>query len=102
MNKKHNKVKNRILSLLVLSVIIALLFSICFVIIEANHDCEGEDCQICHQIYICENLLKSVSKVLISFSLVVFLKSITSSIHHFSRNLGYNSSLITLKIKLLN
>ena len=31
-----------------------------YIAVEANHDCSGDDCAICSQISICENLLKSL------------------------------------------
>ena len=37
-----------------------MLSSAVYLAVEANHDCSGEDCAICHQIGVCENLLKSL------------------------------------------
>ena len=39
---------------------VVMLFSAVYLAVEANHDCSGEDCAICHQIGVCENLLKSL------------------------------------------
>ena len=39
---------------------VVMLSSVIYLAVEANHDCSGEDCAICHQISICENLLKSL------------------------------------------
>ena len=39
---------------------VVMLFSAVYLAVEADHDCSGEDCAICHQIGVCENLLKSL------------------------------------------
>ena len=37
-----------------------MLSSAVYIAVEANHNCSGEDCAICHQLQVCENLLKSI------------------------------------------
>ena len=39
---------------------VVMLPSAVYLAVEANHDCSGDDCAICRQISICENLLKSL------------------------------------------
>ena len=39
---------------------VVMLSSAVYLAVEADHDCSGEDCAICHQIGVCENLLKSL------------------------------------------
>ena len=39
---------------------VVMLSSAVYLAVEADHDCSGEDCAICRQISICENLLKSL------------------------------------------
>ena len=39
---------------------VVMLSSAIYLAVEANHDCSGDDCAICRQISICENLLKSL------------------------------------------
>ena len=39
---------------------VVMLSSAIYLAVEANHDCSGEDCAICRQISICENLLKTL------------------------------------------
>lgn len=50
----------RMRTLLTLAVAAALLFSALFIIIEADHDCAGEDCAVCAVIAVCEKTLHSV------------------------------------------
>ena len=39
---------------------VVMLSSAIYLAVEANHDCSGDDCAICHQIGIYENLLKTL------------------------------------------
>ena len=39
---------------------VVMLSSAIYLAVEADHDCSGDDCAICRQISICENLLKSL------------------------------------------
>ena len=39
---------------------VVMLSSAVYLAVEADHDCSGEDCAICRQISICENLLKTL------------------------------------------
>ena len=39
---------------------VVMLSSAVYIAAEADHDCSGEDCAICHQISTCENLLRSL------------------------------------------
>ena len=41
--------------------VFALLFSVFFVVAEADHDCGGEHCTICHQIQSVQKLLEQLS-----------------------------------------
>ena len=53
MNRPHRFVASCIATLL----LVCILFSIAFVAIEADHDCTGDGCTVCHQIYTCQKLL---------------------------------------------
>ena len=46
--------------LLVAVLAVVMLSSAVYLAVEADHDCSGDDCAICRQISICENLLKSL------------------------------------------
>ena len=46
--------------LLAAGLAVVMLSSAIYIAVEANHDCSGDDCAICRQISICENLLKSL------------------------------------------
>ena len=51
----------RLITRLLAAVLAAvMLSSAVYIAVEANHNCSGEDCAICHQLQACENLLKSI------------------------------------------
>ena len=53
--------KFRLITGLLAAVLAAvMLSSAVYIAVEANHNCSGEDCAICHQLQACENLLKSM------------------------------------------
>ena len=39
--------------------VLVMLSSLVFIVLEAEHDCTGEDCPVCYQINVCERTLKS-------------------------------------------
>lgn len=95
--------RNRVLTvLLAAAVLFVMLSSAFYVAIEADHDCVGEDCPICCQISVCENMLKSVGLTVIILTLAAFISSIVFSMPSFAKKSTYNSSLVTLKVKLSN
>ena len=46
--------------LLAVVLAVVMLSSAVYIAVEADHDCTGDDCAICHQIGACETLLKSL------------------------------------------
>ena len=54
MAKKHSVIR----VLLCLAILFALVFSVFYVAVEADHDCVGEDCAVCQQVARCESLLR--------------------------------------------
>lgn len=82
--------------------IFALIFSVFFVAAEADHDCSGEHCAVCHQLQICQTLLEQLSAahtasagaaVLCFFALLLVLRT---------RKAIVVSSPVLLRVKLLN
>ena len=84
-----------------LAVVLAfvMLSSVAYIAAEAGHDCTGADCAICHQIHVCENLLKSIglagsatAAAAIRYVLCRILSSCTEAARAFT--------LVSLKVKL--
>ena len=94
--------KKKITIILTFLFIFVLLFSHIFVIVEANHDCSGEDCPICKIIAIVSDTIKVLS--LIGFLIIIclaigfgYLKLL-----HIESEAHSVVSLISLKVKLSN
>ena len=93
--------KKTVIALTILFVFV-MFFSHVFVIEEADHDCSGEDCPICEIIAIVSDTIKGLSLigaviVICAASVFGILKSL-----HIEDKTQFVSSLITLKVKLLN
>ena len=95
--------RNRVLTvLLAAAVLFVMLSSACYIAIEADHDCTGDDCPICCQISVCENTLKSVGQAVLVVILAAFIGITMFSMPSFAKKPTYNTSLVTLKVKLSN
>ncbi len=100
--KSLNTVKkvSAIISLSLL--VIGLLFSSIYPVMEIDHECTGENCTICYVIQLCESLNKNIGFAVSSIakssalSAAIILVLIAASENIFPQ------SLITQKIKLLN
>ena len=83
--------------LLAIVLAFVMLSSVAYIAAEAGHDCTGADCAICHQIHVCENLLKSIglagfAAAAIRYILCRILSSCTEAARAFT--------LVSLKVKL--
>lgn len=95
--------RNRLLAFAMAGVVLfSLLFSSCYIALNANHHCTGEHCQICTRISMCEDTLKSFSFTgamgVFGALAVYFLVRLISLFSDYS----FSESLITLKVKLSN
>ncbi|MCD7797397.1 MAG: hypothetical protein LUG95_07345 [Clostridiales bacterium] len=92
--------KRRITAMLVsLIYIFILLFSITFVAIEADHECFEDNCPVCCQISICNNILKNVSSVS-AVALAVLTLIFTALLIICAERHIAGDTLVMLKIKL--
>ena len=95
--------KFRLITGLLAAVLAAvMLSSAVYIAVEANHNCSGEDCAICHQINLCENLLNSLgtaTAVCAAAAAVVYLlcRMIT-----LGTETDCTFTLVSLKVKLSN
>ena len=93
-------VSKRFASVIALLVAFIMLFSVLFVALEADHDCCGEDCNICAQIQVCEdllrNLLMTMAVLIAAWSFCALIFSVAAE----DIGLVYPHTLITLKVKL--
>lgn len=86
----------------VMAFIIALCFvlSVLFVVFEAEHDCSGDDCQICQTVNTCLHLLDNTTPkpdtaaavMPVIYALVLVMGALSACL--------CSENLITLKVKL--
>ena len=81
---------------------VVMLFSAVYIAVEAEHDCSGEDCAICRQISICENLLKSLGLAGAAAAITAaFTYTMCRAILPCAETIG-TLTLVALKVKLSN
>lgn len=78
------------------------IFSSVYIITESEHDCEGEDCVICHMIEICEGILHNTGKVLSFCVIAAFMCFISEFLLIFKSNISFTRTLFDLKVRLNN
>ena len=83
-----------------LAVVLAfvMLSSVAYIAAESDHDCTGVDCAICHQIGVCENLLKSLG--LAGAATVAAILYILCRIIPSCTEVARTFTLVSLKVKL--
>ena len=81
---------------------VVMLSSAIYLAVEANHDCSGDDCAICRQISICENLLKSLGLAGAAAAITAVLTyTLCRAILPCTETIG-TLTLVSLKVKLSN
>lgn len=96
--KKHTRFIALFIATLVAFV---MLFSTIYIATNADHDCEGEHCQICYQISIFENTLKNLSvAITVTAVTALVISCICITVSFINENPV--RTLITLKVKLSN
>ena len=79
-----------------------LVFSVFFVVAEADHDCGGEHCTICHQIQSVQKLLEQLSAAHIASAGEALLGFYMLFLVLRTQNIFVVSSPVLWKVKLLN
>ena len=81
---------------------VVMLSSAIYLAVEANHDCSGDDCAICHQIGIYENLLKTLGLAGAAAAIsAAFTYTMCRAILPCTESIG-TLTLVALKVKLSN
>ena len=88
--------------LLVAVLAVVMLSSAIYIAVEADHDCSGDDCAICRQISICQNLLKSLGLAGAAAAITAaFTYTVRREILPCAEMTG-TLTLVALKVKLSN
>ena len=81
---------------------VVMLSSAIYLAVEADHDCSGDGCAICHQISVCENLLKSLGLAGAAAAIsAAFTYTVCRAILPCAEMNG-TLTLVALKVKLSN
>ena len=81
---------------------VVMLFSAVYIAVESDHECTGVDCAICHQIGVCENLLKSLGLAGAAAAVTAaFTYTMCKAILPCAETIG-TLTLVSLKVKLSN
>lgn len=97
-----SKLKRFLIIAVTLIISFAMLSSVIFIAVEADHDCSGEECEICCAITACINVLR-IFNAAVAFSAVS-----TAAFYAVIKALGrqsftsYCKTPVALKTKLLN
>lgn len=94
--------RNRVALALTVLFVFVMLFSHIFAIVEADHECSGEDCPICEIIATVSDTIKGLSLVGATVTIcaaIIFEIVKTLLVGNKAKTV---SSLITLKVKLSN
>ena len=69
------------IALITAALLSVILLSVCFIAMEAVHDCSGEDCPVCLLIALCEQNIQKVKAVLILIVISVFSTRQDAKVH---------------------
>ena len=88
--------------LLVAVLAVVMLSSAVYIAVEADHDCSGEDCAICHQIDACLNSLRELSLAGVAAVITAaFIYTLCKVILPCTETID-TPTLVSLKVKLSN
>lgn len=95
--------KKRILTaVLTALVLVVMLSSSLFIIEHVDHECTDEDCQICQQIYLCTQTLKTLSLAVIAAAVFYVFSALLSITIKQVETACVPHTPVSLKVKLSN
>lgn len=77
-----------------------MLFSVFFIVLEADHDCAGEDCAVCAVLSVCEELLTGRSAAASCIAAAVLAAVVTRSAARLCAVGTGSVTPVSLKVKL--
>jgi len=93
----------KVISILAALLIVAtMFFSALFISSNINHDCTGENCPICEQMQVADNVLTKLSLAIISTVIVLYLCVQAQDVVADISNVITYLSPVRLKVKMLN
>ena len=99
--KKNIRTSVKILAGIVgIMVALSFVFSLFFVTIEADHECEGEECHICRTMEVCEGLLRQSGAAVTSAAVPVAAVWIICLVSVPVMTYVQDKTLVTDKVKM--
>ena len=83
------------------TVLFVTLCSAFFIAAEADHDCIGENCPICYQVNVCQNILKNTLPAACAALSAAFAYALCRNVSAYTIYLQRHT-LISLKVELLD
>ena len=94
-----NKPK-QLAAMLALLLAFVMLFSVLFLALEADHDCCGEDCAVCAQLQLCEDLLRNLFTAALLLLAAWCFRAVIRALARPDCRFARPHTLIVLKVKL--
>ncbi len=82
--------------------VLVVLSSSAFILSHADHDCSGEDCPICEQLYACTQNLKNLAAALAAAAAVITLVVFLRTVLRYAQADCIQNTPVHLKVKLSN
>ena len=83
-------------------VLFSMLFSTYIIASDAHHDCIGEECPICVQMHVAQNIVNKLSTAIIITAAVLFLCVALHICSYAYEHIIVEKSPIRLKVKMQN
>ncbi len=91
----------RIISVMLCIVMVfSIVLSAAFIINFTDHECTGDDCEICYHIHTCEQTLKKLAIGASVLAGIVTIRIVSALIPVLSHNVRFRDTLISMKVKL--
>lgn len=90
------------------AIILAVLFvvfmaiSLTFIIVEAGHDCTGEDCPVCAQLAAIGTVIRSIAALIFAVLAVMLASAAAGRFSAALKTQYTTASPVELKVRLLN
>lgn len=77
-----------------------MFISSAYIIKEADHDCTGENCPVCHEIQVCRQILSTVGTAVVAAAVFVSTLVVLTALPAVHLRETVAVTLISLKVKL--
>jgi hypothetical protein len=88
--------------LIAIFMVIIMISSFLCITVEYTHECIGEECDICWQINVCQNMFKLFMIITMIFVILENNSKKYSDILKNCKNILHKDNLVLLKVKLSN